>query len=244
MATDVAPGLNEEIMAELKKRLLGDKRIRGLCNTLADGRATYETAQTMAQIVGTHTSDVLTDVLKPGVLPDGRLYFNIGQRTIKPAMEYSDKFVSDFTSQVQESLNQRAGLNVKSVQARKPTSTIDNICSMAASYDDFVQGVWVLGEPVKTTVKNLVDRTARANAAFANAAGIKAIIVRTAESDCCPWCADLEGTYDYSEVRAKGSDVYRRHNNCNCVVEYYPGTGNMVQNVHVSHKSDESWRTI
>lgn len=244
MAVDIAPGLSEEIMEELKRRLAGNKRIQSLCGTLADGEATYATAQAMAQAVGEQTSAVLLQVLRPEVLPDGRMYYNIAQRTIKPALEYSDQFVSTFTDQVQTSLNQRAGLNVKSISARQPVDTIDNLCGLASYYEDFNKGLWVLKEPVKTTINNVVDRTARANAEFANAAGIKVIIVRTAEPNCCQWCADLEGTYDYDEVRAKGSDVYRRHNDCKCVVEYYPGTGNLVQNVHVSHNSAMSWRAF
>jgi hypothetical protein len=39
----------------------------------------------------------------------------------------------------------------------------------------------------------------------------------------CPWCENLAGTYDYADVKATGSDVYRRHENCRCIVTYQQG---------------------
>ena len=40
----------------------------------------------------------------------------------------------------------------------------------------------------------------------------------------CEWCRDLEGTYDYEDVKASGSDVYKRHEGCRCTVSYVPGS--------------------
>ena len=48
-----------------------------------------------------------------------------------------------------------------------------------------------------------------------------------ADGNCCEWCSKLAGTYDY----LCDQTVYKRHNNCNCTVEYDPDSGK-VQNVH------------
>lgn len=235
---DVAPALQQEIMTTLQNGLANNKRLTSLCGKLARGEATYYDAHLVSQIVGEQTSAALRQVLVPEVLPDRRLYYNIAERTLKPAMELGDNFVSNFTNTMQEQMNRRAGMNIKSIKPRDNILGINNICGLASDYEDFEDGRWVLDKPVQTHTETVVDKYVRANAYFAEGAGLDPIVVRTAEADCCPWCADLEGTYAYSEVRAAGSDVYRRHNNCRCITEYYPGEGSLAQNVW----DHNSWR--
>ncbi len=237
---DVAPALQEEILKGLKQELANSKPFQHLCNELASGRANYATAHEVSQVVGENTTRVLQRVLRPEVLPDRRLYYNIAERTIKPAMETASNVVANYTEAMQTNLNRQAGINVKTVKPRQNTSTIDNLCGMASDYEDFADGAWILDAPTQNIIENTVDRFVRANAAFAEAAGLDPVVVRTAEADCCEWCANLEGTYPYAEVKAKGSDVYRRHNRCHCTTEYYPGAGNKAQNVW----NHAEWREI
>ena len=58
--------------------------------------------------------------------------------------------------------------------------------------------------------------------------GLKPKIVRRESGDCCEWCKQVEGVYEYPNVPR---DVYRRHRYCRCTVEYSPGDGK-IQNVH------------
>lgn len=222
---DVAPGLQKKIMTDLKSQLAGNKRFQRLCDVLANGEATLATAHEVAIVVGEQTSAVLMSVLTPDVLPDGRLWYNIADRTMRPAMEFGDSVVAKYTEAVQTQLNQQAGLNIKTIRPKTNTNNIKNLCGLASDYEDFADGRWVLGDPVVTNSEMMVDRFVQVNAMFAEQSGLAPQIVRIAEPDCCPWCADLEGYYDYAEVRNKGNDVYRRHNNCHCVVEYFPMTG-------------------
>ena len=43
---------------------------------------------------------------------------------------------------------------------------------------------------------------------------------RSAAPDCCKWCERLAGTYDYEKVKNTGNDVFCRHQNCGCSVDY------------------------
>ncbi len=52
-------------------------------------------------------------------------------------------------------------------------------------------------------------------------------VVGRASWHCCEWCSALAGSYRYPDVP---KDVYRRHENCNCTVEYDPGSGK-TQNI-------------
>lgn len=46
---------------------------------------------------------------------------------------------------------------------------------------------------------------------------------------CCKWCSSKVGTYPYSPNM--DTDVFRRHANCRCLVEYDNGSG-VYQNAH------------
>lgn len=230
-AVDIAPALQSNIMQNLRSGLANNSEFSRLCDRLAAGRATYQDAHRVSQIAGEQASRSLELFLRPEILPDRRLYYNIAERTLGTALEYADGIVGNYTETMQMYMNQRAGMNIKAIKPRQNIEGIDNICGLASDYEDFADGLWVLDKPVQTHAETVVDRFVRANAFFSEAAGLKPVIVRTAEPNCCNWCANLEGSFDYSEVRASGSDVYRRHNNCRCVTEYFPGEGNRAQNV-------------
>lgn len=217
MAVDVAPDLNEQIMTQLRKALANDRRIRALFDKLAAGKADYEDAHKVSQIAGEHATAALQKALRPDVLPDRRLYYNIAERTLKPAIEYADGVVDNFTKIMQTKKNQRAGMNIKAVRPRQNTETIDNLCGLASDYEDFEDGRWVLDKPVQTTVENVVDRFVRVNAAFASRSGLHPTMIRIAEVDCCPWCAGLDGVFDFGSQPA---EFYARHNNCRCTTDY------------------------
>ena len=73
----------------------------------------------------------------------------------------------------------------------------------------------------------MVGDTIKANEAFQYQSGLSPKIKRTSSGKCCQWCDEIAGIYDYPAP----DEVYRRHQNCNCLVEYYPGNG-LKQNAH------------
>ena len=79
---------------------------------------------------------------------------------------------------------------------------------------------------------SVVDDFVRENADFQYEVGKSPVIIREGGSTCCKWCADLTGVYEYSRVRNTGNDVFRRHDNCRCTIEFDPGHGGARQNVH------------
>jgi len=66
------------------------------------------------------------------------------------------------------------------------------------------------------------------NAEFHYKSGMSPKIIRKETGKCCKWCKNLVGTYRYPDVP---KDVYRRHQNCRCTVEYIPKKG-VRQDVH------------
>ena len=64
------------------------------------------------------------------------------------------------------------------------------------------------------------DENVKANAAWREKAGFDCYLVRDAGGGCCPWCAALEGRYEYASAP---DDIFRRHDNCTCTVIYECG---------------------
>ena len=67
---------------------------------------------------------------------------------------------------------------------------------------------------------NIVDDSIRDNASKLYRSGVKTMVIRTAEFKACDWCRDVEGSYDYNDVKDTGNDVWRRHENCRCNISY------------------------
>ena len=81
---------------------------------------------------------------------------------------------------------------------------------------------WILDAPVRNLVQKAMDDTVQKNADFHTKAGLRPKIIRRSSGHCCEWCNQVAGTYVYPDVP---KDVFRRHDNCDCIVEYYPGDG-------------------
>ena len=96
-----------------------------------------------------------------------------------------------------------------------------------SSYENYAEAEWLTQEPVVNFTQSVVDDAIRENVAVQAEAGLSPTVTRIAEAGCCRWCADLEGEYAYPVDR----DVYRRHENCRCMVIYDPGKGKL-QNAH------------
>lgn len=104
------------------------------------------------------------------------------------------------------------------------TDRTQGILNRASEAEKFSGVRWILGDGVITNyMQSFVDETMKRNAEFQSRAGVSPKIVRKSPTKCCPWCDALVGEYKYPDDVP--DDVYRRHDNCNCIVEFYPGDG-------------------
>lgn len=140
------------------------------------------------------------------------------------------------------------GGNPISLKAIKPEinqDRIDGIVNKISEYDDFKEGKWLLEEPIKNFTQSIVDDTIKTNADFQYKSGLTPKIVRKEVGNCCDWCKEVVGVYEYPDVP---KDVYRRHQRCKCTVDYLPGDGRK-QDVHTkkwidADKNDEIQKRI
>lgn len=88
-------------------------------------------------------------------------------------------------------------------------------------YEKFIE------EVIPNATQHFYDEEIETNAEFRADSGIKAIIKRVLVGETCQWCEELAGVYEYGK---HPSDVFRRHRNCDCIVEYI--TNKERTNVH------------
>ena len=98
---------------------------------------------------------------------------------------------------------------------------------------------------VRSAIENIssgfYDSFVEDNARAAGLSGAKSVITRKSIGRCCDWCDSLIGTWDYSAGEYP-EDVFRRHQNCTCIVTVSTGKGH-YQDVWTK-KSYESERDL
>lgn len=225
---DVAPELLKKIQEYFQKHYENDDEIKTLLEKLQSQIAKHPEAYNYAEKVGEVLTDAYKRILSGKVLPEGKMWYNIGNRIITPTLEEMYEYISKYVSEVQAQLNQAAGIGIKPIIPPENKDRGKGIIDRLSSEENFDKVAWILQEPVKTLARSIIDDSIQANAEFHGKSGMQPKIVRKSSGKCCEWCSKLEGIYRYPDMP---KDVYRRHERCRCTVEYVPGNGRM-QNVH------------
>lgn len=238
MADDIAPALLEAIRKDFEANLGRSKRAAQLLEAIRAGTAGYPVASEYAEEVGKALADAFRANLSSSALPNGRMYWNIAERVLRPMLERDHALVAEAAQTVQQALNTAAGLGLKPQAVPLNESMVNGLLNKVSAAPDFDKVAWVLNEPVLTFSRAIVDESIRRNVDFQGKSGLRPRIIRTAESGACPWCRAVAGTFEYPDVP---DNVYRRHERCRCIVEYDPGSGRR-QNVHTKQWTDAAER--
>lgn len=158
---DIAPELLERIRADFRA-LLGDAK------PAAD---TYAAAADYAELVGSALAEAFRRNLTADALPDGRLYWNIADRVVRPLLEEEHLLVADASAAVQQALNQQANLGIAPQRAVLPTDAVDDLLNKVSTAEQFSDVAWALDEPVRTFSRMVVDDTLKRNVDFQGKAG-------------------------------------------------------------------------
>lgn len=209
---DIAPGLLEELR-RLFLELLGEEPL-----TAEDWPSAYAAAEK----VGGALARAFGQGLYGDILPDGRMYWNIADRVVRPLLEEEYMLAARAAQAAQQALNTAAGLGLRAAAAPVDSERIEGILNRLAAEEQYEDVSWLLDEPVRLLARSAVDETVHRNVEFQAKAGLRPRVVRTAEPGACKWCRALTGSYDYPDLP---KDVYRRHENCRCRVEFDPRDG-------------------
>lgn len=219
---DVAPELLKKIEKDFREQFNKDSIIADLNKKLEKGTATHSEAYKYAGRVGTILTEAYQRNISSDALPEGKMWYNIANRVITPTMKQNYDFIAKYVDDVQENLNKKAGIGIKAVTPQLNNDRIKGIVNRISSEDNYNNISWILNAPVKTAANSIVDDSIKANSEFHAKAGMQPRIIRKTTGRCCKWCTQIAGIYEYPNVP---KDVYRRHENCDCTVEYDPGDG-------------------
>ena len=224
--------LGREILAAVQKAFTNKTKtdivIADLQKRLRESGVSYREAEEYAARIGELLSRALRENISPEILPGGKMPLDLAEEILRPLLTQNYEEASRVAAQVQKSLNERAGLGMNALRPEVNEDRATGIIEKISSYDSYEEGSWLTGEPVVNYTQSAVEDTIRKNADAHFKAGLLPKIKRIATGGCCKWCRSLAGTYDYPVDR----DVYRRHENCRCLVLYDPRDGGKIQDAH------------
>lgn len=184
--------------------------------------ATYADAQNYAQAIGKALTEVFREYL-PEALTDGKLYRAAAEVLMQQPMVRASRDIDKVAGAIQAEINENAGLGINPIVPEVNQDQIDGIITGICNAESYDAGKEVLFDQVENFMEGHVDDFVRENADFQYQAGLDPKVIRTAAGKCCKWCSNLAGTYKYDDVKDRGNDVWRRHRNCHCSIDFIPG---------------------
>lgn len=219
MAADIVPELYGRIMRDFEGMMDTNGSVAGIKKRIAEGTAQLADVHAYAENVGHSLSAALQKNLTAETLPDGKLYYNIAQRTIVPAARTGYDVTNEAAVEILGIRDRAEGLGINAVTADFQTSRAEALATKAVdAADDFAR---YLGEPIVTLAESFADNFMRANVDFRRKLGMEPKIRRDVQSKCCEWCGDMAGTYPAGDAP---ETIYQRHEYCRCVVTFENGS--------------------
>lgn len=202
------------------------------------GLATYADAERLASITGREIGQLIRNELT-ALFPSGQVPREAAEAILPPALRRNYDIVSKAAERVQKALNDRAGIGLAPVRPRHRQERDDNLVTYVTSQEDFASGAKRFPQLTENNSMQIVDDAVRENADLHYNAGLSPKIERRMSGRACAFCRERAGVFDYSVNMDK--EVFRRHTNCQCTVEYNPGSGSRRrQNVHTKKWRDET----
>lgn len=205
----------DDIREEFWQLLASDKQAMKLYKEIEAGRATYATASAYSVRVG----ECLAKILKQHAPYETIEEWDIDD-LIPRSLGLNHNIVSKVCETVQQDMNKDARLGIRYQAPKFDGDRAYGIVQELRDNPEFTNIEKTFYDQITNFTQNVVDDAIRANAGVMSSAGVKTYVIRTAEAGACKWCYAQEGRYPYDEVAEKGSDVWRRHENCHCTIDY------------------------
>ena len=214
---DIVPDLNDGITTTFQSLMSRDKTIARINHRIRDGTATMVDGHKYAERAGMNLSRAFQTHITTETLPDGKMYFNIANRTVRPALQRNYDLINETAREIQLIEDEAAGIGLDAVMAEFPDGRIEGLINQMVDDEDPLK--W-LTEPIINTSESFMDDYIKENAKVRQKAGLSATITRIAERGSCKWCSALAGSWEYGD---EPPDIYRRHEFCRCAVTYNSG---------------------
>ena len=132
--TDLAPVLYKKIQSEFELNLKRNKRIQSF---LEKGeKATQKEVSLYSAELGKCASDALAEVLSEDALPNGKLHWNIAQKTIIPLLEEAYEMVMEAAEAVQKREDTELGISIKPIRPEFPEERVRGLINKLIEYQE------------------------------------------------------------------------------------------------------------
>lgn len=224
---DIAPALLSDVRKAFERNVERNLTLRRVNNRIRDGTATTKDAHLFAEELGEDLAQAFRETIKPGVLPDDRMYYNIASRVVEPMMLENFELSQAKASEIQTLVFREAGMGINPVKATYPKGRVSGLIDKITEAQTLEEILRWLDEPLINTTISFYDDWLISNADWQRSTGMEPKIKRelgSAELRAsrkrsyfvpCQWCQSLAGQYDYGE---QPDDFFRRHESCRCVI--------------------------
>ena len=134
MTEDIVPVLYTSILRTFQNRIKNDKQIQTFERKLADKTATASEVSLYAADLGRIAASVLGDALDPDNLPNRQLYWNIGQRTIKPLLKEVYRLVMAAAGEQTQIEDEKIGIHLAPQEPGFPEDRVDDLITKLQQY--------------------------------------------------------------------------------------------------------------
>ena len=204
-----------DIREPLIEAIQNDRKATQLYALFQSGTGTYNTASEYAIRVG----ECLAKILRQNAPFESIAEWDL-ENLIPQALGLDHEYVVQACAQVQLALNVDAGLGINYVPPIFDGNRAYGLVAELRNNPEFVNVERTFYDQIVNFSQNVVDESIRSNATVLSNAGVQSKIVRRPEVGACAWCRAVAGTYEYADVRRTRNDVWRRHENCRCTIDF------------------------
>ncbi len=201
----------QRLRAELEKRLNADERLRTISEKVIAGTADFRDTAEYSEIAANHIGAVLQENIGTISSPLGKEY------ACRELLKDHYDTINGVLGEVQVAVDDQLGIHLTPKKAPFPSERVQTVAH--ALEDTTVKPETIrrrANAPVANVAKSFHDDYIRTNAKLRNDLGLKPVIQRYG-TGCCEWCSAVAGKYRFGE---QPEDIFRRHDNCNCVIIY------------------------
>lgn len=199
-----------DVIDAVKEKAANDPQLRSVLKRVEKGSADFkDTADYSVRF-----SHLLGGTLSENVLD---IPADIREAAAEELLKYGYDDINTVLADVQTAIDIRSGIHIRPQKADFP---LERVRQFSHSLIDPTVEDSVIKRRARsgseTITKSFHDSFIKKNATFRNDAGLSCYIIREG-SGCCKWCSDVAGKYKFG---TQPSDIFRRHDNCDCTIIY------------------------
>lgn len=124
---DIGLELQKNIETAFNERLAIDVVIKAIKLKVETGRATQRDVTMLCKRLGEIASRVLIENIKPEMMPNDKMYWNIAEKAIKPLMMKIHGIVNKVAAEVVMAEHKANGIHIKPIEPVFPKERIESL---------------------------------------------------------------------------------------------------------------------